>query len=601
MNVRINSSTFFYKSMFLMITLMSILFLSGCLEKGNQTPLSPSDVLRSEGSLAVEIKFSSPVQAKLPDDLKTLIIKVTGSDMDTISVEYDASDYPSGATLTNIKAGTGRNVTATGVDDSGNDKYTGNASVDICNDQTASLLVNVYLIDDGPSNCSVTINNDSGNTETLNVNLYPVATNATHMMFSNDSTFSANSGWIEYDDSSSYPWTLASGDEGTRIIYAKYRSSGDIESSLVQDNITYIPSSDFFVDSVSGNNTNDGRSWSSAKKTIQNAIDSAPYGGTVLVKAGTYVEAITLKDGVAMYGGCDGTETSSDDRTNIFSAAKLTVIDGNNSVNHVVTGTSGAYINGFQIKRGNAVGIGELKKGAGLYASNSNGIQIIRCWFESNTSIGPGTGLYFKDSINTSVDMCLFKNNTGTNDGTSWGTGLCFDNSGGSITSSIFHSNKGSRGTAMAIINGSSPLIANNTIHNNEDMWESLCDGIYCNGAGSDPRIYNCIVYGNSLGGNGSIISENGSAITVDYSNVDGGWFGQGGAGNLSEDPKFINNAADPDGPDDEYGTDDDEYRLDVSTSNCHDSGSGDYYGITDFTGAYRNDLLTVDMGAYEQ
>ena len=55
--------------------------------------------------------------------------------------------------------------------------------------------------------------------------------------------------------------------------------------------------------SKSGSDTYTGSSWGSAKKTIRAGLDAAAYGGQVWVAAGSYWENITLKDGVALYGG----------------------------------------------------------------------------------------------------------------------------------------------------------------------------------------------------------------------------------------------------------------------------------------------------------
>src|SRR3989442_15669506 len=63
---------------------------------------------------------------------------------------------------------------------------------------------------------------------------------------------------------------------------------------------------------VSANQTNqaspDGLSWRKAFPSVQQGLDAANAGDQVWVAAATYFENITLKDGVALFGGFAGTE-----------------------------------------------------------------------------------------------------------------------------------------------------------------------------------------------------------------------------------------------------------------------------------------------------
>jgi hypothetical protein len=54
----------------------------------------------------------------------------------------------------------------------------------------------------------------------------------------------------------------------------------------------------------------DGTSWDKAFHTVQAGLNTASSGGEVWVARGTYVENITLKDGVALYGGYSGVATT---------------------------------------------------------------------------------------------------------------------------------------------------------------------------------------------------------------------------------------------------------------------------------------------------
>ena len=68
---------------------------------------------------------------------------------------------------------------------------------------------------------------------------------------------------------------------------------------------------------TAGNDANDGISWLTAKKTVQAGLNAAAAGDQVWVAAGTYVQCITLKAGVALYGGFAGGETDLSQRSGL--------------------------------------------------------------------------------------------------------------------------------------------------------------------------------------------------------------------------------------------------------------------------------------------
>jgi len=79
----------------------------------------------------------------------------------------------------------------------------------------------------------------------------------------------------------------------------------------------------YYVDGGAGD---DGRAgtggWSDALKTITNALAKASAPSEIWVKSGTYkpsddndrTKSFAMKNGVDLYGGFDGTETSRDQR-----------------------------------------------------------------------------------------------------------------------------------------------------------------------------------------------------------------------------------------------------------------------------------------------
>ncbi len=87
---------------------------------------------------------------------------------------------------------------------------------------------------------------------------------------------------------------------------------------------------------------------------IQEAIDAAVNGDTIIVRPGTYVENITLKNGVGLYGGFAGDETVREQRDwNV----NETILDGNQSGSVVICpedATNTTIIDGFTVQNGSA-------------------------------------------------------------------------------------------------------------------------------------------------------------------------------------------------------------------------------------------------------
>ena len=104
-------------------------------------------------------------------------------------------------------------------------------------------------------------------------------------------------------------------------------TTGDASSITAPTNVIYV--------SVSGNDANDGKSWSRAKKTLQAAIDLATDQDQIWVSVGNYDETIYPKSGVPIYGGFKGSEKSISERTEKTTAAGIkgsclseTIVDG---------------------------------------------------------------------------------------------------------------------------------------------------------------------------------------------------------------------------------------------------------------------------------
>jgi parallel beta-helix repeat protein len=215
-----------------------------------------------------------------------------------------------------------------------------------------------------------------------------------------------------------------------------------------------------------GNDANDGSSWANAKKTLAGGIQAAAAnGGEVWVKAGTYLEQITVPAFVHLYGGFAGTETQRSGR-NI--SANPTIIDGNYLppvVSFTMAGYLASALDGFIVQHG------------GFYTAGSYPID------QSKLKEGRGGGLFIRTSGPVVENNTIHWNSLGN----PFATPAAFTQGAG-IGCFIAH-----------------PKIAVNSIIDNEILWnaEGLGGGIYCKQ--SRPWITQNVIQGNR--------ARNGAAI----------------------------------------------------------------------------------------
>ncbi len=218
--------------------------------------------------------------------------------------------------------------------------------------------------------------------------------------------------------------------------------------------------------STSGIDTGDGLSWANAKKTVTAGLTASSPGDEIWVAAGTYVECINMKDGVALYGGFAGTEETRAPRN---WKTNVTVLDANKggSVVRIYNCPSiSNRIDGFTIQNGSSY------YGAGIYISSSSAISI-----ENNIII--------------------------SNNG-SYGGGICCDNSSAAITNNSITRNTGSShagGIYITSCSGKTVTISGNTIASNS----TLTAGGGIRSLGSNPSIANNLIRGNTASSGGGI------------------------------------------------------------------------------------------------
>lgn len=187
---------------------------------------------------------------------------------------------------------------------------------------------------------------------------------------------------------------------------------------------------------------------------------------------------------------------------------------------------------------------------------------------------GQGGGIWCWDNSSPSIaDNIIAGNSAG------FGGGInCNYNCSPSITNNIIAGNSAETQGGGIYCGDSSPDIINNTIFGN---WATWGGGIYSGGDDSFPTVINTILWMDSPQ---EIYLHVGGSIAVTYSDVQGGWTGEG---NIDADPVFV------DAPNGDYHLLPDSPCIDAGDNTVVTSG-------TDLDGNPRIVNDVVDIGAFE-
>jgi hypothetical protein len=350
-----------------------------------------------------------------------------------------------------------------------------------------------------------------------------------------------------------------------------------------------------------GNDLNDGLTWATAKQTVQAGLNAASSGDQVWVMAGTYVESITLKLGVKLYGGLAGTENPAMfDLADRHLLANKTILDGNQT-GSVVTSPSGATANtridGFTIRNGNGTAAPSYTYGGGIYCYSSSP-TIANNTIIGNSAIYGGGGIACRSSSSAIIVNNVVKGNRASSG--SGGGIYCHSSSPTAVANTIVGNTAASYGGGFFCTVSSSPMVADNAITGNT---AGTGGGFYCSGSTSSPTVANNTITRNTANFGGgayylnapapkianTIIAFNSSGVycTVEpgstlryncvYLNTEYNYSGMtdptGTNGNISADPLFARPASP--GRDGQWATADDDYgdlRL-LPGSSCIDAG----------------------------
>ncbi|MEI7831763.1 MAG: IPT/TIG domain-containing protein, partial [bacterium] len=291
-----------------------------------------------------------------------------------------------------------------------------------------------------------------------------------------------------------------------------------------------------------GNDSNDGFTWNTAKKSIQAAIndmESKYYDQSYFYKTheiwvakGTYCENILLNKPLRIYGGFNGTEQTIEQRN---WSKNNTIIDGQrkSSVIHILNTylVTGWYlgngwpefvISGFTIINGTGtVGSNRLLYGGGIYSEYTNAkgkipdIVLLHNIFRDNTA-SFGAGVYIKGTMSCANN--IFLHNRASIDGGGLLQKFNPDSYANNILlNNTFSLNTADRNGGAIFFEAGHPTI----IHNNIIAFNS--SGIYFSANPLNSAIFshNC-VFGNT---------KSNYTNTADPTDMNG---------NISKDPLFV-------------------------------------------------------------
>jgi hypothetical protein len=266
---------------------------------------------------------------------------------------------------------------------------------------------------------------------------------------------------------------------------------------------------------------NDGSSWDDAYRDLQTALGAADTGDSVWVAVGTYkptagtsrTATFLMKNGVALFGGFVGVETSVSQRSMRFHwtvlSGEIGLLGKNDNSYHVLSAQSvdsTTILDGFYVTGGNASGGSPNDVGGGL------------------TVVGG----------NPTVRNVHFHENSATRGG-----GVSLSGSRATLANVVLTGNFAAFGGGMYTYNSGHEVIVNTTFAGDSVQWQGAA--FYNNG--SWPQIVNSILWENK--GITQVLNIGGAAATFSYSIVDGSggsgsWnsiYGIDGGNNLDVDP----------------------------------------------------------------
>lgn len=291
--------------------------------------------------------------------------------------------------------------------------------------------------------------------------------------------------------------------------------------------------------------TNTGDSWENAYTDLQSALGTSPCT-EIWVAAGTYTPGIyrtdtfALKNGVAIYGGFNGTEEQFSERD---VNANVTILSGErtpgdwyqlDNTYHIVSGggtNNTAILDGFTITKGYANNYHEYPPppteygyGSGIY--NVNGSPTLTNLIISSNQAGYGGGIYNGSNSNPFIANTLFIGNKADH---LYGGGMYNGDSNPHLQNVTFSGNHAGHGGGMYNTN-SSPYLSNVTFYSNDESgtFTSFGGGM-CNENNSNAILEKVIFDSNTSRYGGALYNNYSSPWLTDVTFVGNKAHQQGG------------------------------------------------------------------------
>ncbi len=279
---------------------------------------------------------------------------------------------------------------------------------------------------------------------------------------------------------------------------------------------------------------------------IQEAVDVAIDGDTVIVAEGTYYENLNLNDKDIILNSTDPSNQN---------VVANTIVNGGGNDSVIYTIDSDVTINGFTITNG------FVDAGGGGICCYDGSPTISHCIFSGNWAIAGG-GIFIDVEENSTISPiltnCIFLENSADYGG-AIGIGSWMGENNATLVNCLFRDNSAALfGGVMDVWNylGSTDIeLINCTLAGNSaPNGNALSFDSDLQAYPSNLQVSNCILWN----GNDEIWNGDGSTITINYSDIQSGWSGPG-ENNINVDPNFID-------------ADNDNFHL-LAGSQCIDAG----------------------------
>jgi hypothetical protein len=381
-----------------------------------------------------------------------------------------------------------------------------------------------------------------------------------------------------------------------------------------------------YVDS-SAEGLNDGSSWANAFTDLQDAFDKdllLTHIDTIRVAKGTYFPSRIPRSAT----------TTGDDRDFSFHFPKLCVVLGgypsgggtrnwkinpvrlsgdigvrdvpDDNVYHVtIFQGSNVSVDGFTISDGCASGTGVLLvNGVGLSRESGGGMVHDHSFARFSNLFLTNNLAYYAGGISNKLSKLIVRNGFfSRNIGAFKGGGILNDSTSElTATNCVFFANESEYGGA--IYNSKSTSVISHSTFANNESYVNAGGGIF------NDQINSCLITASVFSLNNSSI-VGGELLNSDIQespSVPGAFKTEvlysslqafpGGVGCVYANDGLLANMADPDGPDDNWGTSDDGLVITTASPGFNTGDGG--FDDTDITGSTRNLNAKFDMGAYE-